>query len=238
MPAGEAIPKMSTARQMRWSSGGLAALALAWLLSACATTEQTSGASPAGFLRNYSQLRPGGEEEAQLVFFHPSVDWGYYDRVMIDPVTIWHGEDSDLSRVPREDLQALADYLHWKLETALETDYTIADRPGAGVLRIRAAITTAKGSAVMLDMLSTLGPQRILSQATKLVTGTHAFVGKAAIEAEILDSLSGTRLAAMVDERAGGKTASGVTDEWSDVTEAYGYWADRLRLRLAELRAR
>ncbi len=156
---------------------------------------------------------------------------------MIDPVTVWHGEDSDLSRVPRKDLQTLADYLHWKLETALEIDYTIADRPGAGVLRIRVAITSAKGSTVMLDMLSTLGPQRILSQAKKLVTGTHAFVGKAAIEAEILDSLSGTRLAAMVDERAGGKTTTGVTDKWSDVIEAYGYWADRLRLRLVELRA-
>ena len=228
---------MTAWKRVRPSSGWLAALALASLLSACATTEQTSGAAPAGFLKNYSQLRPGEEDEAQLIFIDPAADWAYYDKVMIDPVTVWHGEDSDLSRVPRKDLQTLADYLHWKLEMALEYDYTITERPGAGVLRIRAAITAAKGSAVMLDVVSTIGPPQLLSQAKKLVTGTHAFVGRAAIEAEILDSLSGTRLAAMVDERAGGKTTTGVTDKWSDVIEAYGYWADRLRLRLAELRA-
>ncbi len=226
---------MTAWKRLRPSSGLLAALALAF--AACATTEQTSGATPSGFLKSYSQLHPGGEDEAQLIFIDPAVDWPCYDKVMIDPGTVWHGEDSDLSKVPREDLQTLADYLHWRLETALEYDYTITERPGAGVLRIRAAITAAKGSAVMLDMVSTIGPPRLLSLAKKLVTGTHAFVGRAAIEAEILDSLSGTRLAAMVDERAGGKTTSGVMDRWSDVMEAYGYWADRLRLRLAELRA-
>ena len=40
-----------------------------------------------------------------------------------------------------------------------------------------------------------------------------------------------------VDERVGTRGIEGVTNEWSDVQMAFDYWAERLRLRLAELRA-
>ena len=41
-----------------------------------------------------------------------------------------------------------------------------------------------------------------------------------------------------VDRRIGAKSVSGMMSKWSDVEEAYDYWVDRLRLRLAKARAR
>jgi hypothetical protein len=69
-----------------------------------------------------------------------------------------------------------------------------------------------------------------------LSTGTQAFVGRVAIEAEILDAVSGERLIAAVDERAGSKRLRGSTNAWSDVYSAFDYWAEVLRARLAAMR--
>ena len=85
---------------------------------------------------------------------------------------------------------------------------------------------------------TTLPPPRVLTTVIGWATGVNAFVGKAAVEAEIVDSLSGMRIMAAVDERAGGRTFKGSTKSWSDVKEAYDYWAERLRARLEELRAK
>ena len=65
---------------------------------------------------------------------------------------------------------------------------------------------------------------------------TQAFVGRAAVEADITDALTGMRLVAGVDERAGGKTIRGGLKEWSHVKRSFEFWAKRLRERLAELR--
>ena len=69
---------------------GLLALSLA--LVACATTRQSPGVERSGFLGDYSQLREGGKDEAQLVYIKPAAGWSYYDAIMIDSVTIWRDE--------------------------------------------------------------------------------------------------------------------------------------------------
>jgi Protein of unknown function (DUF3313) len=62
------------------------------------------------------------------------------------------------------------------------------------------------------------------------------FAGKAGVEAELTNSLSGERLAAAVDERVGTKTIRGGLGEWSHLERSYEFWSERLRKRLAELR--
>jgi hypothetical protein len=105
-------------------------------------------------------------------------------------------------------------------------------------MRVRFAITEAVGSSVIGDTVSTVLPfGRVVSEGKKLLTGTQSFVGKAAIELEIVDSMTGKRMGAAVDERAGGKTLEGVGSTWDDVKEGFAFWADRLAKRLAELRA-
>jgi hypothetical protein len=206
-------------------------------LGACATTEQTRSAKPSGFLKNYSQLRKGDGERAQLFYINRNINFSAYSKVMIEPVTIWHGEGSDLSSVPRDELQQMSDYLYSATRRELGSILKVVERPGPGVMRVRMAITTAKGSNVPMDIVTNvLPPALVINWGKKLATGTHSFVGKAAIEAEVLDSLSYVRLAAAVDERAGGKTFEGKTSKWSDVQEAFDYWANRFKVRLLELR--
>jgi hypothetical protein len=206
-------------------------------LVACKTTIQTRGVEPAGFLGDYSELQEGqGGEEALLHYVKPDTDFSAYDKVMIDPVTIWR-ESPGLRDVSPEELQRLANHFEAAIRGQLQRDYEIVDQPAPGVLRVRAAITEARGSRALLDLVSTVAPPaRALDTVNRMATGTHSFVGRAGAEAEILDSVTGERLAAAVDRRAGDKVLRGATGTWGDVEDAYDLWATRLRDRLAELR--
>lgn len=213
--------------------GILASLAL----NGCSTTRQTRGAEQTGFLRDYSQLEKGKGKQAQWIYIDSEADFESYDKVLLEPVTIWFAPDSDLYKIPQEDLERLATYLHAALIKQLEQDYTIVNQAGPGVMRVRAAITEATGSRVVLGVISSTIPQlRMLGSIIQLGADTSLLVGSATVEAEILDSLSGERLIAAVDERSGTHVLKGSTKTWNDVEESYDYWANRLRVRLAELR--
>ena len=215
-----------------------AGLGLVLILSGCYKTFQTRGAKPSGFLGSYSHMVKGGVDQAQYVYFNKEADFSVYDKLLIDPVTIWVSPGSDMSEVPREELDRLANFLYVALYNALKRDYTIVNKPGPNVMRLRVAITEAKESSVGLDIVSTIVPQMVILSGLKLLaTGTATFVGKAAIEAELVHSLSPRyRLVAMIDERAGGKSLDGVDSKWDDVEEAYRVWARKFRERMAGLR--
>ena len=212
------------------------AVCLVAVLVACQTTRQTRGVQAQGFLRNYSQLREGKGDEAQLIYISPSADWRAYDSIMIDSVSIWYTDST--KKLSAKDRKTLTDLLYAKLYYQLGHDYDIVDNPGPRTLRLRAALTEAKGARVVGNTLTTIIPQaRLLSTLAGLATDTQVFVGKAAIEASITDSMTGKRLLAAVDERAGAKTLRGLGGKWKDVDNVFDYWAEKIRKRLAELRA-
>jgi hypothetical protein len=217
----------------------LLALGAAGMLafSSCATTRQSRDVETSGFLGDYSQLKEGEGDEAQLVYIDPAAKFAQYDAVWIDTVTIWSNEET--SDVSAEDQQLLTDYLYKALHEQLSQDYKVVDGPQAGAIRVRAAITDAKGARSALKTITSIVPQ--LRMATALVglsAGTSVMVGKARLEGELTDSQSGHRLVAVVDTRQGTKALRGGLGKWADVEQAFEYWAQRLRTRLGELSGR
>ena len=102
------------------------------------------------------------------------------------------------------------------------------------------AITEAEGSWRVFDgrLGDSMDPELKAVKGDAPSGSTSSFVGKAGIEAEILDATSGTRLAAAVDRRAGKYSMKPEGAKWDDVEKAFRYWADRLRDRLRDLRKR
>ena len=70
----------------------------------------------------------------------------------------------------------------------------------------------------------------------RVATGTAAFVGKAGVEAELVDGQSDQRLGAAWTQ-GGAEACRGVLNTWDDVQGGFDYWSERLRTRLAELRS-
>ncbi|MHC4942803.1 MAG: DUF3313 domain-containing protein [Planctomycetota bacterium] len=210
-------------------------LALALLLFlGCPTTRQASSVEASGFLKDYSILHEGGDEEALLAYTNPKADLKKYDKILLEHPTLWRPEDSDMADMDEDDLKYLGTYLYTSVQKQLLTDFGMVNKPGPGVLRIRLAITEASGSFAAGDLLTTiLPPAKVVSGIKQITTGAGAFVGAASLEVEITDSLSGEVLLAVVDRQVGGKSLSGQFDSWDDVEEAFEYWSGKIRKRLA-----
>jgi hypothetical protein len=204
------------------------------LLVGCAPTRQPRGeVQTSGFLRDYSILEKGGEDQAKLRYVDPKADFSRYQAVLVDSVTLWSGPE--LAKLKPEQKQALVDHAYEALATSLGRSFTIAKAPGAGTLRVRAAITEATSSAVAPDVVATVIPQvRLLGSLVGLSANTAATVGEASGEVEVTDSLTTRVLAAGVDRRIGQRSIQGVFDQWADVEEAWNHWAEQLRARLVE----
>ncbi len=223
-------------------TGTLLAAALLVGLTACKTSRGVSAKhiEQSGFLNDYSQLQPGGKGKAALVYVDPTVDWKRYTKVKIEPVQLWGSDDpkSSLSKLSKEDQQMLVNLLYESLQEHLSKDYQIVDQTGPDVLVVRAAITQAKKSRPVANLVSSAYmPLRAVSLGKRLATGTDIAVGSVTIEAELLDGQTHQRLAAAVDRRAGTKALrTKFKGTWGDVKLAFDAWAQRLETRLAEER--
>lgn len=223
---------MKRSQAIVWGGCLLAAL---FVFTGCARTQQERSVEPSGFLGDYSQLKTGGGERALLYYIDPAADFAGYDKIIIDDVAVWTKADVDEEQ--KKEFALLATYMKTAMERELQKDYTIVDEPGPGTIRLRTAVTSAQGANVALDVVTTYIPVgRVLSEGKNLALGTQSFVGSAAVEMELLDSMTNERLAAAVDARAGGKTFKSL-DTWGDAKEAIDWWAERIRMRLAEVRA-
>jgi len=210
------------------------------LISGCASTYQARSVEESGFLDDYTMLKKGTWSQALLVYINPDANeiCKKYTKVLLEPVSIWVKDESSMKNVSEEDRQMLTDYLHDSLKEALSRDYIIVDRAGPDVLRVRAALTEADGSWVVLDTITSIVPIALgVSTLKQLTFGTASFVADASIELEIEDSMTQMTLAAMVDRRAGGKGWSKKFNKWGKVEKAFDYWAEKIQSRLAACKA-
>jgi hypothetical protein len=230
------------ARLSRLASGVAAGcvLLLASGVALSATTEQNRGVTEAGFLRDYSILRPGAEGEAAFRYLKPDAKFSAYDKVLIEPVTLWAASADSLKDVGEEDRSMILDYLHTALVKRLGEKMTVVDAAGPGVLRIRAAITEADKAPAVMSTVSTVMPMMwAASNLKKIAVGTQSFVGAAGAEVEITDSVTGELLGAAVDRRSGTKSLQRIGGgSWDDFRSACDIWAQMLANRLAAERAK
>ena len=204
-------------------------------LAGCAATEQSTKVTHSGFLADYSLLSPGEEDDAAFRYWNHDIDWSAYDKILLDPVTLWGAPAA--AEMPNEDLQRLANNLYGLMYHELSKDYTMVSEPQYGTLRIQFALTGAERSNPALDVVSTVVPSAfVLSSAAQFATGEPTFGGDAMVEARVTDSVTSQTLGAVIDRRVGGKDLGGSHDSWDDVNAAFIFWSQLTRFRLCDLR--
>jgi uncharacterized protein YceK len=205
------------------------------LLSGCSAQRITSYET-SGFMGNYAGFVPGAEGQPNLIYLTPNLDLRPYSKILIDHVVVYFNPDSQNKEIAPDQLIQLTEYFHKSLVDALQGRYPIVDQPGPDVLRLRAAITDVESGKPVGNAASTIIPVgaaiNIISRST---TGSNIAVGRASVEVELLDSLSGMRLAAAIDRREGGKSVASGT--WSAAQEAFDYWTKRLRIFIDKQKA-
>ncbi len=147
------------------------------------STVRVESVTKSGFLEDYSILRKGGEGEASLVYWSQTANFAAYDKVVIDPVTVWLGPNSSLKNVSAKVRQRLANEFHAAIVKELSKDFGVVKELAPGTMRVRVALTDAKESNPTLDTISTYIPQaRMLQTVATMGSDTAVFVGEASAE--------------------------------------------------------
>lgn len=219
------------------SAVATAGFILAALAAGCAVTQrvQVSDQNYCPFLGSNicAQLTPTSDKkEADLRYINPNAQWTQYNKVLIEPVTFWGGDDTKLSAA---DQRTLTNYFYKVLEEQLSKKFQVVDQPGPGVMTISVALEDATTATPFLRAVSVVEPHvRLLASLKYLATGTFPFVGSAQAEAKITDSVSGQVLAAAVSKRVGGGSPKAVEVwELGDAENALTYWAQMTANRLS-----
>jgi Protein of unknown function (DUF3313) len=218
----------------------IAALCLAALAPSCSTTQQVpikqaeiQTGNKCGLLgSDCNRLTAGQEGQAALRYVNPDASWSQYQKILIEPVTFW---GSDATQVSAADQQALVDFCQQVLREELGKKFQLADQVGPGVMRLQVAITDATAATPGMRTISMVVPQaRTLNTLKYAATGTYAFVGGAEGEMKLTDAATGQLLAAAIDKRIGGGSLETAAQwQWGDAENAMKAWATQLADRLS-----
>jgi hypothetical protein len=191
------------------------------------------------FLPQPELLTPGGPGRAGLVYLNPKVPLSNYDKVMIEPVTIWAGPNSELNSVPADQKRALANAAYADIYGALKGHCQMVQKASPGTIQFRFALVDTKEPNAVINTVATYAPYA--SSAYSLASfafnkGVGYFSGTATGEGFATDAMNGTLLWQAVDKR-GGTTAlaANTLDNWRDVRHVFEAWGILLRDRLQQL---
>ncbi len=205
----------------------LAIAAWVGIFSGCASKQpMDSGISMdySGFLKTYPPFEKG-MEGIDKRYLKKGVDFGKYDKIMMDEVVFYFKQDAEFHGIKPSEIQELSEDFH---KTFIEElgDRLTAD-PGPNVMRIRLAVTELEPSNPVSGTLTTVIPVGLaVSLIKKGTTGGYAGIGSASMEADFLDSMTNERIAACIDEAPGGKLDVG---KLSPAKAAFEFWAKRLK---------
>jgi hypothetical protein len=188
-----------------------------------------AGQEYSGFLKDYSNLKanPNLDGDARTyVSADARKNLRSYFAIIVDPITVYVATDADEAKVNEESRKTLTSYFQHALTQAVSDAFPPVDEPGPLTLRLRAALVGVDvgGNVASSDMPSDAKPlERTLN------------IGKVGVEMELVDSVTGERIAAMVDRSnlgAGAEVGAvnfSKVEKFAAAREAFDEWASRVR---------
>jgi hypothetical protein len=203
-----------------------------------ATKQMTVDVRPiGGFLPRPELLQPGGQGRAALVYLNPQISG--YRKILLEPVSVLYGPESDLAGVPADQRQALANAFYSDLYNALKGHCQLVRRASSNTMRVKVALVDAKVPNATINTVATYAPYASTAYSVAAFAfnkGVGYFSGTASVEGFATDAVKGTLLWEAVDKR-GGTTAlvADTLDNWRDIRHAFEAWGVQVRGRLQEM---
>ena len=186
------------------------------VLCGCESKEK----SMTGFLSDYSKLK---KESGSTLRYVNEKAVRSYSSFIVDPVQVrfYSGSPSE-GKLTVQQLSDLTNHMHLKLVEAVQgAGKTVAEQPAPGVARIRVALSDIKKSSAI----------SVLPQASLLSAG----IGGASMEAEVVDSMTGKQLGAVVQSGIGSRIPFTNLGDLNAAKTVIDDWAKRFQERLIEL---
>jgi hypothetical protein len=176
----------------------LAALSGA-VLTGCASTKPNAYQE----LASASRLEPVRDGNNQFEYTNPKADLRHYANLILDPVTIYTGGDSQFGSVPEESRSTIAEYMQRQFSTELGKKVPIVDTPlETSTACLHLTLTGIETSTPVMSTLSHVVPVGFLVNAG-LGASKHGgtFFGSVSYAAEIYDAATGELVYASVSRR-------------------------------------
>jgi hypothetical protein len=202
--------------------------------------QESESREVSGFLGDYSGLYPDPKNGDLLIYEKSKDTLKNYRKFIIDPVTVYLLSGTEDRGIDPEDLDRLARYFTDAITDQLtEAGYEVVTDPGPGVAELQIAITNVEPTGgkrnAALKAGATAASVATVPGVSLLVP--RLSVGRVGIEGEMIDSVSGERLVAVVTGKGGRRWFSGLNayKKWGDIEAAFRTWAKNFRKRLDEL---
>jgi hypothetical protein len=190
-----------------------------------------AGQEFSGFLKDYSTLKPNPNIENVLTYVSADAQKNLrsYLAIVVDPIEVYVATDVDEGKISEAARKALTNYFQHALTMAVSDVFPVVEESGPLTLRLRAALVGVDvgGTVPAGDVPADLGP---LDRALN--------IGKLRVEMEMVDSETGERIAAMVDNSnlgAGAEVGAEYfsrLEKFAAAREAFDEWASRVRMCL------
>ena len=190
------------------------AVGVALMLGGCAKE-----AKHTGFLSDYSKLQ---KESGSSLRYVNDAAVDKYSTFIIDPVKVVYLEDvKDKDKLDEKVETDLTNYMYLQIVKAVQgAGKKVGNEPGPGVARVRVALTDADKTSFI----------NMLPQASLLGVG----IGGASMEAEVVDSVTGEQIGAVIDSDKGGRIPFTNLGTWTAAKKVMDDWAERFQKRLEE----
>jgi hypothetical protein len=171
-----------------------------------------------------------------LRYVRPGFDFRQYNKVIVDPVTIWTNPGSDLAKLSQAERRELADRFNAHLVNEVSKSTMVTSQPQYGTIRVQVALTDAEKSGPVLDTVSTVVPVGLAASIVKEVfTGQAAFTGSTGMEIKVSDAVTGDVFVAVVGKRVGNKSFGVSTfSQWGDTDAAMEYCTQLISYRICQ----
>lgn len=185
---------------LRTSSASGALLALCLAVAGCTTADPTVYSG----LASASQLQPNPQDETGRMPYRYKghVDWRSYNRIIVDPVSVYNGPDNQFVKIAEADRSLLANYMQQQFSEKLRTRFAMANVPSPGTLRLHLTLTGAKTTTPFLGPFSHIDVGGGVYNTVQSARGREgSMTGSVNYAVELYDALSNRLLLAYVTKQ-------------------------------------
>ena len=178
----------------------LLAATLGALLAACLSTDPVVYSG----IASSSQLRPNKEGDATRIPYRyaSQVDWQTYNRMIIEPVTIYRGSDAQFGDMSGEDKLELANYMRSQFTEKLRRRFTITTDATPNTLRLKLTLTGATENTPVVSTFSHLDLAGNLYNGIQSIRGREGMMsGSVTYAVEIYDAPTNRLLNAFISKQ-------------------------------------
>ncbi|MCP3942542.1 MAG: DUF3313 domain-containing protein [Desulfobacteraceae bacterium] len=186
---------------------------------------------------NCTQLTPDPDYEGSMFYSQGNKALKKYTKFIIEPVTIYISPDikANTEEIDPELINKITIYFKNALVKVIKNRFEIVDKPGHDVARIRCAITGVQLKRKDLKAYNLI-PISLIITAAGEATGIRDSLTVLNMEAELLDSITGRRMAAVVQRRSQEVDVKNPEElKGQDVYPLLDFWAEKVEWRLEQI---